>query len=229
MPYRKGRRKSQAILLRSLLLAFAVLAGMPDGSAGAQTIRPEGTIVAMGDSLTEGLGVAEEQAYPARLENLLHSGGYAYRVINAGISGETSSGARSRIRWVLKLQPDIVILETGANDGLRGIDPRLIRENIAAMLQQFTDRNVVVVLAGMKMLSNLGPEYTRAFEKAYDDAAREYDVIRVPFILEGVAGAPRLNQADGIHPTAEGYAVIAETLYPYLVQAIERHRRDAAD
>jgi len=223
------QRKNQRIAFAAICLAVAMLAGKPGGLVGAEAELPEGVIVAMGDSLTEGLGVSEENAYPARLEKLLRSGGYAYKVVNAGISGETSSGARSRLRWVLKLEPDIVILETGANDGLRGIDPRLMRENISEMLQQLTARDVVVVLAGMKMLANLGPQYTDAFEKAYDEAARGYDVIRVPFFLEGVAGSPRLNQADGIHPTAEGYAVIAANLYPFAIKAIERHRRKIAN
>lgn len=222
---RTSRPKRPISTFLALFLAFGVVAGIPAALAEPEALRPEGTIVAMGDSLTEGLGVSAEQAYPARLEQMLRAGGYDYRVVNAGISGETSSGARSRLRWVMKLKPDIVILETGANDGLRGIDPRLIRDNIADMLQQFADRDVIVVLAGMKMISNLGPDYTGAFEKVYEDAARGYDVIRVPFFLEGVAGNPRLNQSDGIHPTAEGYAVIAANLYPFVVQAIERYRR----
>ncbi len=216
-------------VLLFLVLAAAMLEGTPGGIAASEGLQSDGTIVAVGDSLTEGLGVSENQAYPARLERLLRSNGYAYSVVNAGISGETSSGARSRIRWVLKLKPDIVILETGANDGLRGIDPQLIRENISYLLQQLASREVIVVLAGMKMLSNLGPEYTDAFEKVYRDAARDFDVIGVPFILEGVAGEPDLNQPDGIHPTAEGYAIIAAHLYPFVVKAIERHRQKATD
>ena len=212
-----------------MCLAAVMSGGFAGGIAAAQSSHPEGTIVAMGDSLTEGLGVSEESAYPARLQQMLNDGGYAYRVINAGISGETSSGARSRVQWVLKLNPDIVILETGANDGLRGIDPGLIRENIAYMLEQFESRDVIVVLAGMKMLSNLGPQYTIEFEKVYSDAAHGHEVIRVPFILEGVAGMADLNQPDGIHPTADGYEIIATTLYPYVVKAIERHRRKAAN
>ena len=140
-----------------ICLAAGTLAASAPGIVAADPLPSEGTIVAMGDSLTEGLGVSEEQAYPAHLQRLLRSGGYPYRVVNAGISGETSSGARSRLGWVLKIDPDIVILETGANDGLRGIDPQLIRDNIADMLRQFTSHNVIVVLAGMKMLSNLGP------------------------------------------------------------------------
>ena len=229
MLHRMGVKTLLAGTLIVVCLAAVVPAGITGGVAAMQNSHSEGIIVAMGDSLTEGLGVAEESAYPARLQKLLQSGGYAYRVVNAGISGETSSGARSRIRWILKLNPDIVILETGANDGLRGIDPGLIRENIAYMLDQFASRDVIVVLAGMKMLSNLGPQYTREFEKVYNDAARGQDVIRVPFILEGVAGIADLNQPDGIHPTSEGYEIIAATLYPYVVKAIDRHRRNAAN
>jgi acyl-CoA thioesterase-1 len=193
-------------------------------SQAADPAPQPATIVAMGDSLTEGLGVAEDRAYPAQLEALLRAKGYPVRVVNAGISGETSSGARARFEWVLTLEPDIVILETGANDGLRGLDPQLIRDNIRWLVDAFLDRDIVVVLAGMRIVTNMGPSYSRAFAEIYPDIARETKVILIPFFLKGVGGAPHLNQADGIHPTAEGYRVIAEHILPYIVEAIDRHR-----
>jgi len=185
----------------------------------------EGIIVAMGDSLTEGLGVDEELAYPAQLQKKLQTQGYPYRVINAGISGETSSGARSRLNWVMTLNPDIVILETGANDGLRGLDPELMRENIRYLVEEFTIRGVIVLLAGMKIITNLGHEYTHAFANVYPQIARNHDVILIPFMLDGVAGQSRFNQTDGIHPTAEGYTVVVENIYPHVLEAIKKHRQ----
>ena len=177
-------------------------------------------IVAIGNSLTEGLGVPEDSAFPALLEAKLKAEGFPYRVVNAGVSGETSSGARSRLNWIMRLNPDIVILETGANDGFRGIDPNLIRENISAMVKFFKERKVVVVLAGMQMVSNLGEDYARRFADIYAAVSAEEGVLLVPFLLEGVATRSELNQPDGIHPTAEGYRVVVETLYPYVVSAI---------
>jgi acyl-CoA thioesterase-1 len=185
----------------------------------------QGTIVAMGDSLTAGLGVNENDAYPAQLERKLQAAGLHWRVLNAGITGETSSGALSRINWVLKLRPDIVILETGANDGLRGVDPRVMQKNIDEMLRIFKKNKVPVVLAGMRMLRNLGAEYTDAFNAVYPRLAAEHKVTLVPFILQGVAGESALNQGDGIHPTAEGYRIITGNIYPYVFQAIKGYRK----
>jgi acyl-CoA thioesterase-1 len=185
----------------------------------------EGTIVAAGNSLTEGMGVAEENAYPARLENKLQADGYRYRVINAGVSGETSSGLLSRINWILTLRPDIVILETGANDGLRGIDPRLTEKNLNQIIDALQDHDVVIVLAGMQMVQNLGREYTTAFGKIFPAVAQKQEIIFIPFFLEGVAGEKNLNQADGIHPTAKGYEIIVSAIYPKVLEAIERHRK----
>lgn len=184
----------------------------------------EGIILAVGDSLTEGLGVAEELAYPAVLQKKLTEQGYAYNVINAGVSGETSSGARSRIKWALTLKPDIVILVTGANDGLRGIAPDLIKSNIDAIVQILKQNEIIVVLGGMQMVQNLGQDYTAAFSNMYSQIARSHDIILIPFFLAGVGAKPRLNQADGIHPTAEGYRVIVENIYPYVIQAIQIHK-----
>ena len=184
-----------------------------------------GTIVAVGDSLTAGLGVGEDQAYPAQLARQLQAGGYNYQVINAGVSGETSSGALSRIEWVItSLRPDIVILETGANDGLRGLDPDLLKTNLDRLVSLLTARNIQVIMAGMLMLPNLGPEYTRAFSEIYPNIAEKHGVIFSPFFLDGVAGESHLNQPDKLHPTANGYARIVETVYPYVVRAIERHK-----
>ncbi|MDX2454232.1 arylesterase [Desulfosarcina sp.] len=184
-----------------------------------------GTIVAVGDSLTAGLGVAEEQAYPAQLARRLQAEGYNYQVINAGVSGETSSGALSRIEWVISsLRPDIVILETGANDGLRGLDPDLLKTNLDRLASSLTTRNIQVILAGMLMLPNLGPDYTRSFSEIYPKIAQKHGVVFIPFFLDGVAGEPHLNQPDRLHPTADGYTRIVETVYPYVVRAIERHK-----
>lgn len=193
-------------------------------AAPPDSVPVQGVIVCMGDSLTAGYGVEEDQAYPALLESRLRAAGYPYTVVNAGVSGETSSGALSRLEWMLTLAPDIVILETGANDGLRGVDPALTRRNIEAIVSELTARGIVVVLAGMQMVRNLGPEFTRPFGAIYPEIADAYGVILMPFFLEGVAGRPDLNQADGIHPTAEGYRRITANLYPHVLEAIRQHQ-----
>jgi acyl-CoA thioesterase-1 len=188
--------------------------------APVEKIAHEGTIVAIGDSLTEGYGLSEDAAYPALLEQKLRTEGYPFRVVNAGISGETSSGTRSRIEWILTLEPDIVILATGANDGLRGIDPEVTRKNIAEIIRILRENHVVVVMAGMRMVRNLGREYTETFAAVYPALAKEFDVIFIPFLLEGVAANPTLNQADGIHPNAEGYRILVDQIFPWVAEAI---------
>lgn len=185
----------------------------------------EGTLVAVGDSLTAGLGVDETMAYPAQLERRLKADGYHFRVVNAGVSGETSSGALARIDWVIaSLHPDIVILETGANDGLRGLDPGLLESNLDRLVDRLRRHNIQVILAGMQMLPNLGPDFIRAFADIYPRIAAKHGILFIPFFLEGVAGRPELNQEDRMHPTAEGYARVLETVYPTVVTAIQRHR-----
>lgn len=184
-----------------------------------------GTIVAVGDSLTAGYGVAEEDAYPPRLEQQLRAAGYNWRVVNAGISGETSSGALSRVNWVLKLKPDIVILETGANDGLRGVDPRRTGKNLDEMVRILKENQVTVVLVGMRMVSNLGRDYTEAFAAIYPTVANKHHLLLIPFFLAGVAGEPSLNQADGLHPTAEGYRIVTATVYPYVVRVVAEKQK----
>ncbi len=187
--------------------------------------RTRGVIVCMGDSLTAGYRVDESEAYPALLSSMLARDGLPYKVINAGVSGETSSGALARLDWVLTLAPDIVILETGGNDGLRGVDPALTRRNLDAIVTRFRSEGVVVLLAGMQMVRNLGPVFTEAFRSIYPEIAETHGLILMPFFLDGVAGNPRLNQPDGIHPTAEGYRIVATNLYPYVHQAIARYEK----
>jgi acyl-CoA thioesterase-1 len=196
-----------------------------DGPAPATSEKEiVGTIVAVGDSLTAGYGVEESEAYPALLEAKLHADGYPFKVINAGVSGETSSGTLSRINWVISsLKPDIVILETGANDGLRGIDPEVLAENLDRMVRILEENDIRVILAGMKILPNLGPDYTKAFAAVYPQIAASHDVILIPFFLEAVAAEPSLNQSDRIHPTAEGYRRIVDNIYPYVVDGVNAH------
>jgi acyl-CoA thioesterase-1 len=207
-------------MMKAWLTAVALLLAAPALAATG------GTIVAMGDSLTAGYGVAERDAYPAQLERKLQQAGYGWRVINAGISGETSSGALSRTDWLLRLKPDIVILETGANDGLRGVDTRLTRRNIDRIVSKLQAHGVTVVLAGMQMVKNLGPGYVADFLAIYPTVAKKHHLILIPFFLSKVAGVPSLNQADGIHPVAEGYRIVTDTVFPYVKQAID-HRKDS--
>ena len=212
------------------ILIPVILAGCdsPAPPQKAETVKeinnidPAGVIVAMGDSLTAGLGVAPNESYPALLEKLLVERGLNYRVVNAGISGETSSGAKARIDWVLKLNPDIVILETGANDGLRGIDPRLVEENIEQIIVRLKQEEVTVILTGMMMLTNLGKTYVSAFNELYSKLASRHDVVFMPFFLKDVAAEPSMNQTDGIHPNPTGYQIIAANLLPYVEKAIEQ-------
>ena len=181
-----------------------------------------GTIVAFGDSLTKGHGVEEEEAYPALLEKKLTAAGYHWRVVNAGSNGETSSRALSRVDEVLGLKPKIVILETGANDGFRRVEPEVTQKNIEEIVRTLEKKKVTVVLAGMRMVSSLEPEFVRQFNAIYPAVAGKYRLIFMPFFLEGVAGRPALNQRDALHPLPAGYRIITDRIYPYVVQAIEK-------
>lgn len=219
-PYRAVKKRSLPVFV----LLSSVLAG-----CGAQSaVADEGVIVALGDSLTAGLGVDQRDAWPAQLERRLRASGMNWKVVNAGISGETSSGARARLERALALKPQILVLATGANDGLRGTPPGELRGNLDAILATLEARGVTVVLAGMRMLSSLGPAYSAAFEQVYPDLAKKHRAILVPFLLEGVAADRSLNQADGLHPTARGYEVITDLVYPRVVEAIERVRKSRA-
>jgi acyl-CoA thioesterase I len=187
-------------------------------AALADDDRPR--IVAFGDSLTAGLGVAAEEAYPARLQRRLDEKGLRYRVINAGVSGDTTAGGVRRVDWVLKSRPDLVILELGGNDGLRGLKLDETKANLERIIKRCQAASVTVILAGMKLPPNYGTEYTNGFEAIYPALAKQYRLTLIPFFLDGVAGSATLNQADGIHPTSEGYRIIAdkvlETVKPLL-------------
>lgn len=185
---------------------------------GADSIR----ILALGDSLTAGFGVDEEDAYPAQLQAKLQADGYDVVVINGGISGETSSGALARLEWMLGTQPNIVIVETGGNDALRGIDLDLTAENLDQIVSELTNAGIIVVVAGMQIIQNLGPEYAETYAAIYPDVAAQFDAVLIPFFLEGVAADPLLNQADFIHPNAAGYITLVDNIYPYVLDAIKR-------
>jgi acyl-CoA thioesterase I len=182
-------------------------------SAAAPSIADHARIVAFGDSLTAGLGVAGQESYPAQLQRRLDEAGLHYRVINAGVSGDTTAGGLRRVAWILKSKPEMVILELGGNDGLRGLSLQETKANLERIIQQFQKASVTVVLAGMKLPPNYGAEYTSAFEAIYPTLAKQYRLALIPFFLEGVAGSVSLNQADGIHPTGEGYRIIADTVF----------------
>lgn len=173
------------------------------------------TIVFFGDSLTAGLGVDPDDAFPTVIQRKLDAADLPWRVVNAGLSGETTAGGLRRIDWILRQPADIFVLELGGNDGLRGIPPENSRANLQAMIERIRTKrpNVVVVLAGMQIPPNLGPEYTRQFATMYPDLAKQNHTALIPFLLEGVGGVASLNQADGIHPTAEGHRIVAETVW----------------
>ncbi len=195
--------------------------GVRPGSVSAE--RP--SIVAFGDSLTAGLGVRQDESYPARLQRALDAAGYAYRVVNAGVSGDTTAGGARRVSWILKNKPTIVILELGGNDGLRGLSLQETKANLERIIQQLQQASVTVVLAGMKLPPNYGQDYTDGFEALFKELAKQYRLTLIPFFLDGVAGSSSLNQADGIHPTGEGYRIIVEKILPTLEPLLDRKRR----
>lgn len=197
---------------------FCLLAGCaaaPPAPTETPLATAVGTIVAFGDSLTAGLGLDESDAYPAQLQRRIYKDGFEWKVVNAGLSGETSTAARERVNWVMKLKPRLVILETGANDGLRGIEPKVTEENLRAMIGAFKKQpGVRVLLAGMRSPENMGGDYPTRFADVYPRVAKLENVALIPFFLDGVAADPDLNQEDRMHPTKEGYAVIVDKIAP---------------
>lgn len=198
-----------------LLLCLACLAALAPAARGAETK----TILFFGDSLTAGLGLASPgQAYPALIRKKIAAAGLPWRVVNAGLSGETTAGGLRRLDWVLREPVAVFVLALGGNDGLRGLPPAATRANLQAIIDRTRARDpgVRIILAGMEMPRNLGPDYTRAFAAIYPELAAKNHLALIPFLLAGVGGRPELNQADGIHPTAAGHAIVAENVWKVL-------------
>ncbi len=220
-------------------LFFLLLAGCGgDGTeSGAPTTAPDTAavdapqavdaetaavrIVFLGDSLTAGYGLAEEQAFPALVETTLLDEGFDVEVVNAGVSGDTSAGGLSRVDWVLQQQPDILVVGLGGNDALRGQDLAATESNLRAIIERGHATGARVLLLGMQIPPNYGPDYTERFADLYPQIAQDLDVELMPFLLEDVGGVRRLNQPDGIHPTAEGQEIVAENVFEYVQPLVE--------
>jgi acyl-CoA thioesterase-1 len=198
-----------------------------ESSPPAGMAADRATVVFLGTSLTAGLGLEPEQAYPSLIQRKIDSAGLNFRVVNAGVSGETSAGARRRVDWLLREPIAVLVLETGANDGLRGLPPDSLRANIQAVFDRAkaTSPPPKLVLIGMRIPPNYGRAYTQQFQAVYSEVARRNDAELVPFLLDGVGGVPRLNQADGIHPTPEGQRVMAETVWRVLEPVLREAKR----
>jgi acyl-CoA thioesterase I len=207
-----------------LLLVWFNQTAVEAGPSEAGDTRPR--IVAFGDSLTAGFGVSGEDTYPAQLQRRLDELDHRYRVINAGVSGDTTAGGLRRVTWVLAGKPDIVILELGANDGLRGLSLEQTRSNLGSIVQQLQQAGVTVILAGMKLPPNYGHDYTKGFEAIFPALAKQYRLPLIPFFLEGVAAVSALNQADGIHPTKAGYRIIVEQVLNTLGPVIRAREKN---
>ncbi len=211
--------------MRIRLLAAALLAALvlPLRTAAA------GDILFFGDSLTAGYGLddADRDAYPALVQRKLAAAHLPWTVVNAGLSGDTTSGGLRRLDWALRRRPDVFVLELGANDGLRGIPTEVTASNLEAIIKRVRARcpGVLVVLAGMKMPPSLGTDFTGAFARIFPEVAAAEHVPLIPFLLEGVGGVPALNQPDGIHPTAAGHAILAENVWKVLRPLLEARAR----
>lgn len=204
-----------------LALALLIQGRAADSAQAAAGSR---TVVVLGDSLAAGLGVEPAQAFPALLQKKIHASGWNFTLVNAGVSGDTSAGGLARTDWLLKQKIDVLILELGGNDGLRGIPVSATRTNLQAIISRVAQKypRAKIVVAGMQMPPNLGEEYTAAFRKIYPDLAAQNHAALIPFLLEGVGGRPELNQEDRIHPTAEGHKIVAENVWKVLKPVLEQ-------
>ena len=190
----------------------------PDSVQNKGISAPGKVMLFFGNSLTAGMGLDPEEAFPAFIQNKLDSLGYDYTVVNAGLSGETTASGRNRLPWVLNQDVSVFILELGANDGLRGIPLEETRSNLQAMIEEVREKNpgTAIVLAGMQIPPNMGPEYTSEFREIFPQLAEAYDLALIPFLLKDVGGVAELNQNDGIHPTKEGHRIIADNIWPVI-------------
>ena|SRR6266702_111027 len=202
----------------------AIAAAQSPPAVNSSALAPERkNIVVLGDSLAAGYGIDPAQAYPALLQRKIDEAKWNFRVINAGVSGDTTAGGLRRLDWVLKRRVDVLVLELGANDGLRGASLGDIRANLQAIIDRTRKRypQAKIIVAGMRMPPNLG-DYAEKFQKVFADVARENESALVPFLLEGVGGRPELNQPDQIHPTAEGHRIVAENVWKVLRPTLEK-------
>lgn len=218
-PIRINRRVAIAIMAAAI--GGIVAAGM--GRSAPAADRPI-TIVALGDSLTAGLGLASQDAFPAKLQKALAAKAIAVTIADAGVSGDTTTGGLARLDWSVPAGADGVILELGANDALRGVDPAAPRAALESILRRLKERGIPVLLCGMLSPPNLGADYARTFNAIYPDLARTYDALFYPFFLDGVVGQRRLNQGDGLHPTAAGVDVIVARILPKVEELVARIR-----
>ena len=200
------------------------VAGAPEATSAPNAPSAPGApkIVALGDSLTAGLGLPRDEAYPAVLQRKLKAAGSALEVVNAGVSGDTSADGLRRANWALEGDVRLLILALGANDGLRGLPPAQMKSNLQTIIHRARQRGIPVLLVGMEAPPNFGEQYAAAFRQVFRDLARENHVTLVPFLLEGVAGVSTLNQGDGVHPTSAGAARIADHLWPAVKSMIEQ-------
>lgn len=186
--------------------------------ATSATFAATKTVLFYGDSLTAGYGLDPDEGYPALIQKKIDAAGLAWRVVNAGLSGETTAGGVRRLDWILRQKIDVFVLELGGNDGLRGIPPEITRENLQTMIERIRAKypDVVIVVAGMQIPTNMGPAYAEAFARIFPEVAEKNRAVLIPFLLEGVGGIPELNLPDGIHPTAEGHRIVAETVWRFV-------------
>ncbi len=211
-------------MVQRFALIAVLLLGLGATSLDAAPIDAPVKIVALGDSLTAGLGVTAQDAFPEKLAQALKAKGIAATVTNAGVSGDTASGGLSRLDWSVPDGTDAVVLELGANDALRGIDPQLTRKALAEIVRRLQDRHIAVLLCGMLAPRNMGPDYVQAYDAIFPALASERGLVFYPFFLEGVATDPKLNQRDGLHPTAAGVDVIVAGILPKVEDLIARVR-----
>ena len=213
-----------ALPIAAALLLAALLCLLPMRAGAAEPLK----LMAFGDSLTHGYGLSTGDTFPEQLEAALTAEGYSVRVLNSGNSGDTTAAGLARVDWALADEPDLAIVELGANDALRGLDPAATYENLDAILARFSDAGVAVLLAGMLAPRNLGADYAAEFDSVFPRLAEKHSVPLYPFFLEGVAMDPALNQRDAIHPNAEGVAVIVERILPHVVRLIDSHVQNQA-
>ena len=206
---------------RLILGLVAMLLVWPDPSAAQEAEQDRVRLMILGDSLTHGYGLPAGDTFPAQLEAALQAAGLPIDVINAGVSGDTSAGGLARLDWALADAPDAVMIELGANDALRGIDPAATRDNLGQIIEALQARDLPVLLTGMLAPRNYDAIYIEQFDGLYLDLASNFEIPLYPFFLEGVALDPALNQADGIHPNAEGVAVIVQSILPFVVESLE--------